>query len=114
MAQYDYEMKAGATAEPIRMGIVNGKNSAIDITGAKGGTFRLKDKLEGTKITSNGSLTITDATNGHFQHSWLKGETSAYSNKTLLAEVWITLSDNSILKVPQAGYLTIRVGEPIR
>ena len=105
MAQkYDFTIKAGATAPPLRWGIENENNSAVNITGAKGATFYMRSVGGGSNIVNGVAMTITDSVYGLLQFSPTTQSTSGYDATNVFVDVYVTLSDNTLLKLPDDGF----------
>lgn len=117
MASYDFSIKAGATAPPFKVAIENENNSAVDITGQKGVAFSLwlasGFSTNPTTLVSAKAASCTDSVNGYLQYQWSVGDTSGRSDVLAYAEWRVTLSDNTVLRMPDQGYQKIFIGKAI-
>jgi len=110
---YDFELKAGATYPPLQIQLVNENNSAVDLTGVKGIKFFLRSTIGQAMITSAATATCTNSVLGYLQYTWKKADTSGLDNTIVEATFRATLSNNSIMKVPENGYLKGYIGDAL-
>ena len=113
MALYDFTIKAGASGPPLKVGIENENNSAVDITGAKGVKFYLRSVAGGAMIINGNAASITDSVNGFLQYPWTVGNTSGLDNTEVIAEFHVTLVDDTLLKMPDEKYLRGYIGDAL-
>jgi len=109
MEPYDWTIKAGATAPPLRWGIENENNSAVDISGQKGISIFIRDVNSTTLLVNGAAMTTTDSTGGLVDFYPTTGSTSGYDGTNVFVEIHVTLADNTLMKVPEDGYSLGRV-----
>ncbi len=113
MPIYDFTIKAGATAPPLKIGIENENNSVVDITGVKNVKFSMRSTAGQVMIKTLATASVTDSVNGFIQYSWSSGDTSGYDVTEVDVEFRLTLADNTILKLPDRGYLRGLIGDAL-
>ena len=114
MPIYDFTIKAGATAPPLKGQIRNEHNSVVSITGAKGVRFSMRKAYPLLSVICNAkAASVYSAASGWIQYTWSTVDTSTYDDTEVEAEFKVTLSDNKILKLPSDGYLLGRIGDSI-
>lgn len=111
---FDFMIKAGATAPPNKITIKNENNSAVNLTGQKGAKFYMRSVGGSALMISGSPCTVTDSVNGQLQYSFSTGDTSTFDKTQCFGEFHITLTDNTILKVPTEGYQSIYIGDSLK
>jgi hypothetical protein len=113
MAGFDFWIKAGGTAPPLKVKLENENNSAVNITGQQGAKFYLRSAVGGAMLVNGATATVTDSTGGLAQYSWKAADTSGLDNTQAIAEFHFSLSDGTKLKAPDEGYINILIGDSL-
>ena len=105
MASYDFTIKAGASDQPLQIGIENSNNSAVDITSAFGTQIYMRSVTGGNMILNGKSASITNSTSGFIQYGWTAGDTSGFDGTEVVVEFHVSNADSTISKIPVDRYI---------
>ena len=104
-----FRIKTNDTSPKLAVTLQDANSVPVNISGA---TVRFHMKAFGaTSLKTDAPMTITNATGGIVQYSWVAADTNLAG--TYYGEVEVTYSDSTIETFPNNGYFTIIVKEDL-
>lgn len=104
-----FRIKTNDTSPKLAVTLQDANSVPVNISGA---TVRFHMKAFGaTSLKTDAPMTITNATGGIVQYSWVAADTNLAG--TYYGEVEVTYPDSSIETFPNNGYFTIIVKEDL-
>ena len=105
---YDFVIKKGDTGPPIQVQCIDSNGTPVDLTGATGLKFRMRNKRTGvSKI--NGDGIFVERSTGKIQYNWVTADTD--TSDEFEAEFNMTLSNGQITSFPNNTYIRINIYE---
>lgn len=114
MAMSEFFLMKGDRLPPIEAEIRDGKNTIIDLSA--GGTTA---KFIYKPVGSSESAIVRDAeivnpgTDGNVRYNWTADDAAEFEPGSYAAQWLIEFADGRKLRVPNAGYIVIRVSEAL-
>jgi len=104
-----FRIKTNDTSPKLAVTLQDANSVPVNISGA---TVRFHMKAFGaTSLKTDAPMTITNATGGIVQYSWVAADTNLAG--TYYGEVEVTYPDSTIETFPNNGYFTIIVKEDL-
>ncbi len=104
--QPPFSIKQGDTARPIKIQCLDQDGNAVNLASNIGATFKMTQDTSVTPKIVTGTATITDATNGYVQYTWVAGDTDTVGN--FRAEFVITYASGEDT-FPSDSYILISI-----
>ena len=105
-----FRIKTNDTSPKLAVTLEDANSNAINVTGANGVRFHMK-AFGATALKIDAPMTITNATGGIVQYSWVAADTDTAG--TYYGEVEVTYADNTVETFPNNGYFTVIVKEDL-
>jgi hypothetical protein len=105
-----FRIKTNDTSPKLAVTLEDANGSAINISGAGGVRFHMK-AFGATSLKVDAPMTITNATGGVVEYSWVAVDTNTAG--TYYGEVEVTYADNTVETFPNNGYFTIIIKEDL-
>lgn len=107
---YDWVTKVGDTEPPLEVTLTDGDYEPKDLTNAQGVDFHMADPHESTAKV-DAAAAIDDAANGAVSYSWADPDTDTAGEYE--GEFEVTWADGDDETFPKAGYLDIKIIDPL-
>ena len=105
-----FRIKTNDTSPKLAVTLEDANSNAINVTGANGVRFHMK-AFGATALKVDAPMTVTNASGGIVQYSWVGADTDTAG--TYYGEVEVTYADNTVETFPNNGYFTIIVKEDL-
>ena len=104
-----FRIKTNDTSPKLAVTLEDANGVLVNITGA---TARFHMKAFGaTHLKVDAPMTVTDASGGTLQYSWVAADTDTAG--TYYGEIEVTYADNTVETFPNNGYFTVIVKEDL-
>ena len=104
-----FRIKTNDTSPKLAVTLEDASGNEINIAGANA-RFHMKS-FEATSLKVDAPMTITDASGGTLQYSWVNADTDTAG--TYYGEIEVTYADNTVETFPNNGYFTVIVKEDL-
>lgn len=108
--EYDFVIKKGDTGPPLMVQCIDSNGTAVDLTGATGLKFKMRNKR--TNVTEvNANAEFIEVETGKVQYLWVANDTDTADEYE--GEFNVTLSNGQIITFPNNTYIKINIYESV-
>jgi hypothetical protein len=104
-----FRIKTNDTSPKLAATLEDANGGSVNISGASA-RFHMK-AFESTSLKVDSPMTITDASGGTLQYSWVNADTDTAG--TYYGEIEVTYADSAVETFPNNGYFTIIITEDL-